>query len=127
MPSMRDTITTVTTTTTDFVPAASTLLQLMWLASPALPVGGFSYSEALESAVDTGRVADEARASEWLLDQLQLGLARSDVPVAGEALQAWQRGDLAAAAALNDWITTTARPTSCCSRRSRWAALWSSG
>ena len=30
-------------------------LQLMWLASPALPVGGFSYSEGLEAAVDTGR------------------------------------------------------------------------
>ena len=35
------------------------LLQLIWLASPALPVGGFSYSEGLEAAVDAGRV--EAR------------------------------------------------------------------
>ena len=26
--------------------SASALLQLMWLASPALPVGGFSYSES---------------------------------------------------------------------------------
>ena len=31
------------------LPAAS-LLQLIWLASPALPVGGFSYSEGLEAA-----------------------------------------------------------------------------
>ncbi|MEY8877821.1 MAG: urease accessory protein UreF, partial [Leptothrix sp. (in: b-proteobacteria)] len=28
---------------------ARSLLQLMWLASPALPVGGFSYSEVLEA------------------------------------------------------------------------------
>ena len=34
----------------------SSLMQLMWLASPALPIGGFSYSEGLEAAVDTGRV-----------------------------------------------------------------------
>ncbi|HSQ72437.1 MAG TPA: urease accessory protein UreF, partial [Rubrivivax sp.] len=27
---------------------AAPLLRLMWLASPALPVGGFSYSEGLE-------------------------------------------------------------------------------
>ena len=32
--------------------SASALLQLIWLASPALPVGGFSYSEGLESAID---------------------------------------------------------------------------
>ena len=29
--------------------SAPSLLQLIWLASPALPVGGFSYSEAFES------------------------------------------------------------------------------
>ena len=31
--------------------SAGTRLQLMWLASPALPIGGFSYSEVLEAAV----------------------------------------------------------------------------
>jgi urease accessory protein len=34
--------------------APASLLQLIWLASPALPVGGFSYSEGLEAAVDAG-------------------------------------------------------------------------
>ena len=29
------------------------LLRTLWLASPALPVGGFSYSEGLEAAIDT--------------------------------------------------------------------------
>ena len=51
------------------LPAAS-LLQLIWLASPALPVGGFSYSEGLEAAVDRGLVTDEASATRWLADQL---------------------------------------------------------
>jgi urease accessory protein len=36
------------------------LLRLIWLASPALPVGGFSYSEGLEAAVEAGLVHDEA-------------------------------------------------------------------
>ncbi len=35
----------------------SSFLQLMWLASPALPIGGFSYSECLEAAVDCARQA----------------------------------------------------------------------
>ncbi|RQP21666.1 urease accessory protein UreF [Piscinibacter terrae] len=86
-------------------PAA--LLQLMWLASPALPVGGFSYSEALEAAVEAGLVTSEAQAADWLEDQLALGLSRSDLPALHKAIGAWQRKDLAAVAALNDWVTTT--------------------
>ena len=49
------------------------LLRLMWLASPALPVGGFSYSEGLEAATEAGLVTSEAQAADWLLDQLRLG------------------------------------------------------
>ena len=83
------------------------LLQLMWLASPALPVGGFSYSEGLESAVESGHVTNEAQAARWLVDQLQLGLARSDLAVVGKAFGAWQRQDLATLAELNVWVTQT--------------------
>jgi len=86
---------------------AHTLLQLMWLASPALPVGGFSYSEALEAAVEAGHVADEASAAVWLCDQLALSLARSDLAVCAKAFKAWQRDDLAHVKELNDWVTTT--------------------
>jgi len=82
-------------------------LQLMWLASPALPVGGFSYSEGLEAAVDTGRVQTEAQAANWLLHQLQLSLARSDMPVVARAVPAWLRGDLARISELNQWVTQT--------------------
>ena len=86
---------------------AASLLQLMQLASPALPVGGFSYSEVLESAVDAGVVASEAQARDWLRDQLHLALARSDLPVVAKAFHAWRRGDLDHIAALNAWVTAT--------------------
>ena len=79
----------------------------MQLASPALPVGGFSYSEGLESAVDTGLVGNEAQAGDWLLDQLWLVQARSELAVAAKAYAAWRRHDTARAAALNDWVRTT--------------------
>ena len=87
--------------------SADALLQLMWLASPALPVGGFSYSEVLEAAVDAGRVRDEAQAGAWLLDQLQLSLARSDLAVVAKAFKAWGRADLETIVELNAWVTTT--------------------
>ena len=87
--------------------SAASLLQLMQLASPALPVGGFSYSEVLESAVDAGLVADEAQAGDWLRDQLHLVLARSDLAVVAKAFHAWRRGDLDHIAELNAWVTAT--------------------
>lgn len=88
------------------LPAAS-LLQLIWLASPALPVGGFSYSEGLEPAVEAGKVTNEAQARDWLLDQLSLGLARSDLPAAARAFAACRRGDLARAIEIDLWLRTT--------------------
>ena len=86
---------------------APALLQLMWLASPALPVGGFSYSEGLETAVDEGRVSDEAGAALWLGDQLRLSLQRAELPLLASAFKAWQRGDAARIAELNDWALQT--------------------
>ena len=82
-------------------------LQLMWLASPALPVGGFSYSEGLESAIDAGRVTTEAEAAHWLLHQLRLSLARADLQLVSRAVAAWQRHDLARVTELNTWVSLT--------------------
>jgi urease accessory protein len=86
-------------------------LQLMWLASPALPVGGFSYSEGLEAAVEAGLADTEAKAAAWLRDQLHLSLARADLAVVARAVPAWQRGDLARITELNQWVTQTRETT----------------
>ena len=85
----------------------TSLLQLMWLASPALPIGGFSYSECLESAVDAGFVTTESEASDWLTDQLQLSLARSELAVLAQAIPAWRGEDHNRIAELNAWVLQT--------------------
>jgi urease accessory protein len=86
-------------------PAA--LLQLMWLASPALPVGGFSYSEGLEAAVEAGLATNEAQVCDWLLDQLHLSLTRADLAVVVRAVAAWQRHDAERLRELNTWVLIT--------------------
>jgi urease accessory protein len=88
------------------------LLGLMWLASPALPVGGYSYSEGLEAAIDDGLVHDEASAQRCLLDQLGLSLTRSELPLLAQAHQAWNEAPELARiteriTALNDWVLHT--------------------
>ncbi|MES3001810.1 MAG: urease accessory UreF family protein [Pseudomonadota bacterium] len=90
------------TTATD-----SALLQLIWLASPALPIGGFSYSEGMEAAVDRELVRDETTACEWLAAQLQMTLARCDLAVVAKAIAAWRADDEAAIARLDAWVLQT--------------------
>lgn len=57
------------------------LLRLLQLASPALPVGAYAYSQGLEWAVEAGWVRDEATLAQWLDEQLTHGLGRVDLPI----------------------------------------------
>ncbi len=98
---------TITTTDPARTMTPDTQLRLTWLASPALPVGGFSYSEGLESAVEHGALKTEAHVGAWLLDQLHLSLARADLAVVAQAFEAWRRHDAERAASLNDWVRCT--------------------
>jgi urease accessory protein len=86
---------------------SSALLNLIWLASPALPVGGFSYSEGLEAAVEAGEVRDEATAQHWLIDHLHLVQARAEWPVTAAAHTAWLAHDEPRIHELNNWVHTT--------------------
>ena len=83
------------------------LIQLMWLASPALPIGGFSYSEGLEAAIDKGLVHDEDSACLWLLDQLHHSQARGDMAVLAQMVIAWQARDVQRLTDLSQWVHAT--------------------
>ena len=57
------------------------LCRALHLASPALPIGSFSYSQGLETAVDLGLVRTEEDAYRWIADGLSDIIGRCDAPV----------------------------------------------
>ena len=78
---------------------AASLLHLLQFASPALPIGGYSYSQGLETAIDEGRVHDAASARAWLVRYLDEVLARWDAPLLWRLMNAFAARDAAAVAA----------------------------
>jgi urease accessory protein len=55
--------------------------RLLQLASPALPVGAYSYSGGLEAAAEAGIVMDAASARQWIGDILEFAVGRMEAPV----------------------------------------------
>lgn len=61
-------------------PKLNSLLSALHLASPALPVGGFAYSQGLEQAIEDRWVTDAEQAYVWIRDVMLLSLARQELP-----------------------------------------------
>ncbi len=81
------------------------LLRLLQLASPALPVGGYSYSEGLETLSQQGRLSDGAALETWLTHELRYGMVRLEASIVLKAHQAVGHGDLEAIAYWNDYLS----------------------
>ena len=57
------------------------LLKLLQLASPLLPVGGYSYSEGLESLIAQRVICDRPTLQTWLEQELRVGAIRVETAV----------------------------------------------
>ena len=80
------------------------LLRLLHLASPALPIGAFHFSQGLEYAVDSGWIRNEAEALEWIGGVADASLATLDLPVLHRLHAAWKAGDMAAVHRWNSFL-----------------------
>jgi len=78
------------------------LARVLRLASPMLPVGAFSYSQGLESAIEQGWVRDEASALRWIGDVLECNVGRFEAIVWCRLYRAWQVPSDADVRAWND-------------------------
>ena len=71
------------------------LVRLLQLASPALPVGAYTYSQGLEWAVESGVIRDESTAGRWIADLLDHGIGQFEAPLLAALMAAWSANDLA--------------------------------
>jgi len=75
---------------------------MAWL-SPAFPVGSFSYSHGMETAVHDGAVRDAGSLASWLADLLTYGSAWNDAVLLAQAHRTLAAaGDLSEMAALGE-------------------------
>lgn len=77
------------------------LIRLMQLASPTLPVGAYTYSQGLELVVSENIVTDESSAAAWIKDLLHGPVALFEAPVLACLYRAWLTNDLTSVLRLN--------------------------
>ena len=77
-------------------------VRLLQLASPALPVGAYSYSQGLEAAVEAGIIRDAPGAMRWIGDVLDLSLKSMEAPLFLRLVAAWESDDRDAARRWNE-------------------------
>ncbi|MBN3727360.1 urease accessory protein UreF [Burkholderia sp. Ac-20379] len=81
--------------------APAELVALLHLASPALPIGGFSYSQGFEAALDANLIHDADSARDWIASGLADVLAVCELPLLAHQLERWRVHDAAALAEAN--------------------------
>jgi urease accessory protein len=87
------------------------LLRLLQLVSPGLPIGMYSYSQGLERAVEDGWINNAEQTANWLQGLLQNGLSKVDLPILARLYDAWSQHD---SSAIEHWsqILIACRETS---------------
>jgi urease accessory protein len=70
------------------------LLRLLHFASPALPIGGFHFSQGLEYAVERAWVSDEAGALDWIRGIARTAIGTLDLPIVARLHAAWSEPNI---------------------------------
>lgn len=83
----------------------SQFLWILQLASPALPVGAYSYSEGLETLVEAGIVSQPEALKQWLTSELRYGAIRLEAAVMLRAAESVKMGDLERLCYWNCWLS----------------------
>ena len=78
---------------------------LLQLASPALPVGAYSYSEGLEFLVDNGTITAVTALEHWITQELSYGTIRLETAVMARSYNAMVAEDWDMLRYWNNWLS----------------------
>lgn len=87
------------------------LLRLLQLASPALPVGAYSYSDGLENLVETDVINNQKSLSMWLEQELQCGAIRLEAAIMLRAYDCTNSNNCEGLSYWNYWLTAIKETT----------------
>ena len=83
------------------------LVRLLQLASPALPIGAYSYSQGIEWMIDSRSIRDAAATQVWIGDMLDAVIADGEAAALQRMLVALGRGDHEAFRRWSAWHRTS--------------------
>jgi len=84
---------------------SDTLLNLLQLASPALPVGAYSYSEGLETLIAQQIIGDRFQLYNWIVRELRYGSIRVETAVMVRGYRSFHQQDLEQLQFWNAWLS----------------------
>jgi urease accessory protein len=70
------------------------LARLLQLVSPSLPIGGYTYSQGIEWAVEAQWIGNQVELQLWLDGVMQTNLCYLELPILQRMLAAWSLRDL---------------------------------
>ena len=100
-----DTPTPIAMPPTSTITDAQSLLRLLQLVSPALPVGAYTYSEGLETLVQSGIMHAPSSVIHWLNQEICYGAVRVEAAIALRSHQAAATNHPAALGYWNQWLS----------------------
>lgn len=80
------------------------LSRLLQLVSPSLPIGGYSYSQGIEWAVEAGWISNADDLKKWLGGLLEVNMTQLELPVLRRMLDAWSNSDTSAVLYWSDYL-----------------------
>ncbi len=85
--------------------SSTAFLSLMQLTNASLPVGAYSYSEGIETLVETGAIATATDLHHWLSQELQHGGIQTEAAILIRAYRAIQANQPSQLAYWNHWLS----------------------
>ena len=80
------------------------LSRLFQLISPSLPIGGYTYSQGIEWAVEAGWIKTEQEVKSWLQGLLETTILYQELPLLLRLMQAWSDDDRSKVTEWNEWL-----------------------